>query len=47
MESHWEELEFNNFAIKQATKHFIFDTGESIDDLINETKTQTLSLNQA
>ena len=47
VESHWEELEFNNFAIKQATKHFIFDTGESIDDLINETKTQTLSLNQA
>jgi hypothetical protein len=46
VESHWEELEFNNSAIKQATKHFLFDTGESIDDLIKETKTQTFSLNE-
>ena len=46
VESHWEELEFNNSAIKQATKHFLFDTGESIEDLIKETKTQTFSLNE-
>jgi len=45
IESHWQELEFNNSAIKQATKHFLFDTGESIGDLIDETKTETLSLN--
>ena len=44
IESHWQELEFNNSAIKQATKHFLFDTGESIGDLIDETKTETLSL---
>ncbi len=45
IESCWTDLEFNNSAIKEATKHFIFDTAKSVDDLINETKKQALSVN--
>lgn len=46
IQSYCEELEFNNSAIKHATQHFLFDTGDSIGDLINETKNETLSLNK-
>ena len=40
VESQWEALEFNNSAIKQATNHYLFDSGQSIGELINETKTE-------
>ena len=46
IQSYCEELEFNNSAIKQATKHFLLDTGDSIGDLINETKNEALSIKQ-
>ena len=46
IQSYCEDLEFNNSAIKQATQHFLFDTGDSIGNLINETKNEALSLNE-
>lgn len=43
VESQWEALEFNNSAIKQATNHYLFDSRQSIGELINETKTEAFA----